>query len=492
MQGKRKFEGSPEQETILIITKAKDNKLVPFTRQLVEWLISTPRFGKEHPFTVYVDAHLKVSKRFAYEKLVRKSPIYETKLKFWTPKLCYSQPELFDLIISLGGDGTILFTSTIFQTTVPPIMPFHLGSLGFLAPFSSTSYHQELDKLFRGELNHTNRIRLSCTVYRYRQDPYCLLKSRKKSDENTVWTDKPVVDWNTKPSSDSSTNSGNRETNEWMVMETAWMKKAFEQASKGDPEVADVLDDKVLCYSTVPDQTYHVLNEIVVDRGPSSNISLLELFADERHLTTVQADGLCIATATGSTAYSLSAGGSLTHPDMQCTLVTPICPHTLSFRPMLLPSRLTIRIVVPFGSRHTAFCSFDGRNRTELKQGDHVKITLSPYTVKTYCASDCSNDWFSSVQSCLQWNMRQRQKSFVVVEGDKDKPVEAKMKSDSLFACLRPKENSSKGENKQEISMQQTKEENSIEEEDGEFEEDEMIDLIPWTTEELDRENVLI
>ncbi|OAD06835.1 hypothetical protein MUCCIDRAFT_130824, partial [Mucor lusitanicus CBS 277.49] len=349
---------------ILVITKARDNKLVVFTRQLAEWLIFTPQYGKKNPFIVYVDAHLMNSKRFGYDKLVEKDPIYGTHLKFWTPKLCYKQPELFHLIITLGGDGTILFTSTMFQSTVPPIMPFHLGSLGFLAPFLFTTYKDELENLFKGHLKHTNRMRLSCTVYRYRQDPY------------------------------------------------SWMRKAFEQESKRDKGIIDLMDEKVMCYSTVPSQTYHILNEIVVDRGPSSNISMLELFGDERHLTTVQADGLCIATATGSTAYSLSASGSLTHPDMQCTLVTPICPHTLSFRPMLLPSEMVIRIVVPFGSRHSAYCSFDGRNRTELKQGDHVKITMSPYPVKTFCSCDSSNDWFSSVQSCLQWNNRQRQKSF--------------------------------------------------------------------------------
>jgi len=89
---------------------------------------------------------------------------------------------------------------------------------------------------------------------------------------------------------------------------------------------------------------------------------------DEHHLTTVQADGLTISTPTGSTAYSLSAGGSLVHPQIPAILITPICPHTLSFRPMLLPDSMELRICVPYNSRSTAWASFDGRGRVELKR----------------------------------------------------------------------------------------------------------------------------
>lgn len=103
------------------------------------------------------------------------------------------------------------------------------------------------------------------------------------------------------------------------------------------------------------------------------------MYGDEEHLTSVIADGLVIATPTGSTAYSvsfplnvsniqLSAGGSLVHPEIPAILISPICPHTLSFRPLLVPDSMILRIVVPTDSRSTAWCSFDGRNRTELKR----------------------------------------------------------------------------------------------------------------------------
>ena len=137
---------------------------------------------------------------------------------------------------------------------------------------------------------------------------------------------------------------------------------------------------------------------------------------DEHHMTTVQADGLVVATPTGSTAYSLSAGGSLVHPEIPAILISPICPHTLSFRPMLLPDTMELRICVPFNSRSTAWASFDGRGRVELKQGDHIKITASKYPFPTVCADKQSTDWFHAISRTLKWNERERQKSFVVVE----------------------------------------------------------------------------
>ncbi|KAH9945700.1 ATP-NAD kinase-like domain-containing protein [Amylocystis lapponica] len=193
-------------------------------------------------------------------------------------------------------------------------------------------------------------------------------------------------------------------------------------------------DKEIMCFTTRPVESFEVLNDLVVDRGPSPYVSLLELFGDEHHLTTVQADGLTISTPTGSTAYSLSAGGSLVHPEIPAILITPICPHTLSFRPMLLPDSMELRICVPFNSRSTAWASFDGRGRVELKrkcqsvsyaipsdgflsaEGDHIKVTASKYPFPTVCADTQSIDWFNSITRTLKWNERERQKSFVVVE----------------------------------------------------------------------------
>lgn len=109
---------------------------------------------------------------------------------------------------------------------------------------------------------------------------------------------------------------------------------------------------------------------------------------------------------------------------------------------------------------------------------------MSPYPVKTFCSCDSSNDWFSSVQSCLQWNNRQRQKSFVVVEGNNDKPAEKKPDSDSLFACLRSKEN---GNNKDEPAITSING-SSDDDKDSYSDDSDDFDLIPWTDDELNRD----
>ena len=147
---------------------------------------------------------------------------------------------------------------------------------------------------------------------------------------------------------------------------------------------------------------------------------MLEVFADDIHLTTAQADGLCISTPTGSTAYSLSAGGSLVHPNIPAILMTPICAHTLSFRPMLIPDTMEMRIAVPYGSRGNAWASFDGRGRIEIKRGDHVLITASPYPFITVSPEDIKSPWFDSVSRTLNWNQRKHQMSFRPAKG-KDK-----------------------------------------------------------------------
>lgn len=92
-------------------------------------------------------------------------------------------------------------------------------------------------------------------------------------------------------------------------------------------------------------------------------MSQIDLFGDDDYLTTVLADGVCVATPTGSTAYSLAAGGSLCHPENPIMLVTAICPHTLSFRPIVLPDTILLRMGVPYSARSGAWVSFDGRER---------------------------------------------------------------------------------------------------------------------------------
>ncbi|RUS24664.1 ATP-NAD kinase-like domain-containing protein [Jimgerdemannia flammicorona] len=406
--------------TALIVTKPGDKNLVKLTRELAEWLIKTPRYGNPSGLTVYVDSKFLKSKRFRYKHLVKGSSVCFDKLKFWTPELCANQPHLFDFVITLGGDGTVLFTSWLFQTVVPPVIPFHLGSLGFLTPFDFSNYQSDLTTAMEDGVRINLRMRFTCTVYRSKRNPECEkaaaaaaaaaagLRAVKKNKRTGKIS---VGDWVDEQDGGRGSNKTSQHTGP-------------PSGTPDDDDAADWMEEKhVPCFTTTPEDSFEVLNDLVVDRGPSPYMSLLELFGDDHHLTTVQADGLAIATPTGSTAYSLSAGGPLTHPEIPAFLISPICPHTLSFRPMLLPDSMELRICVPFNSRSTAWASFDGRGRIELKQGDHIKVTASRYPFPTICAQTQSNDWFNSLTRCLKWNERQRQNLFVVVESSRKDPV---------------------------------------------------------------------
>ena len=166
-------------------------------------------------------------------------------------------------------------------------------------------------------------------------------------------------------------------------------------------------------YTHSPDGTYEVLNEVVVDRGPNATMSSTELFGDDEHFTSIMADGVCVCTPTWSTAYNLAAGGSLCHPENPVMLVTAICAHTLSFRPIILPDTMVLRIGVPYDARTSSWASFDGRERIELNKGDYVTISASRYPfAAVQVPGRRGEDWIDSISAKLGWNTRQKQKPF--------------------------------------------------------------------------------
>jgi len=220
-------------KNVMIVTKARDNQLVLLTRELALWLLRTPRYGSSVGVNVYVDAKLRNSKRFGASGIVEENPRFQDMLRYWSPDLCWSQPEKFDLVLTLGGDGTVLFTSWLFQRIVPPVLSFSLGSLGFLTNFEFERYKDHLGRIMGDEGMRVNlRMRFTCTVYR----------------------DGP----------------------------------AGHEMEEGEQ--------------------FEVLNELVIDRGPSPYVSNLELYGDNELLTVVQADGCIFSTPTGmSICRSLSS-----------------------------------------------------------------------------------------------------------------------------------------------------------------------------------------
>lgn len=236
-----------------------------------------------------------------------------------------------DIVICLGGDGTVLHANTLFQNAMPPVMAFGLGSLSFLAPFRIRKYKQSISSVLN-QCKVTLRSRLFCIVVTHDKD-------------------------------------------------------GKEQVSKRT-----------------------VLNEVVLDRGYSPYLSNLECFCDHVPITNIQADGIIISSTTGSTAYSLSAGGSICHPQVPAILFTPICPHSLSFRPLIFPDSVELKIQVPNDSRSTAWASFDGREQTELHRGDYLLIRVSKWPFVWIREADGVAEWFKSLAECLHWNDRRKQK----------------------------------------------------------------------------------
>ncbi|TPX72411.1 NAD+ kinase [Spizellomyces sp. 'palustris'] len=461
-------------QTVMLVAKALDAKIIKFTRQLACHLIDTPRTSCGlQGLTVYIDSKFRTHPAFNFDRLLATHPHYAEQLKFWTPELCATQTDHIDFIITLGGDGTVIYTSWLFQhAQVPPVVPFDLGSLGFLTNFNITNIRDVLQRVIgcRGAGVRVNlRMRLSCTVWRSdfksknkevlegrtaekkRREDLCSIKSDEgEADGRSILAGRassqqpdPGATLNRLPaySSDNliSTTPAPRVNDEHATSDIGDLldEISLQLVSKADPEELDPGPEtpkRIRSMQSlgaarpsadnpkpVPTETFQILNDLVVDRGPSAYMSQLELFVDDRHLTTVQADGLVLSTPTGSTAYSLSAGGSLVHPEVPSVLVTPICPHTLSFRPMLLPDSTDIRIQVPRDSRTSAWASFDGRHRIELKKGDYVTVTMSRWPMPTVCEVDQGTDWSESLRRCLHWNERTRQKPFV---GEQDKRLE--------------------------------------------------------------------
>ncbi|KAK1404082.1 NAD kinase 2, chloroplastic [Heracleum sosnowskyi] len=162
---------------------------------------------------------------------------------------------------------------------------------------------------------------------------------------------------------------------------------------------------------SVPGKLFDVLNEIVVDRGSNPYLSKIECYEHDRLITKVQADGVIVATPTGSTAYSTAAGGSMVHPNVPCMLFTPICPHSLSFRPVILPDSARLELKIPKDARSNAWVSFDGKRRQQLSRGDSVRISMSEHPLPTVNKHDQTGDWFRSLIRCLNWNERLDQKA---------------------------------------------------------------------------------
>lgn len=124
------------------------------------------------------------------------------------------------------------------------------------------------------------------------------------------------------------------------------------------------------------------LNDAVISKGSMARVAEIEVLADQVHVSDVTGDGVIVSTPTGSTAYSMSAGGPIVEPTSQCIIVTPVCAHKLAVRAMVLAPERTVTVRLPKGNRKHLFLSVDGGKAVRLTGGDRVEIYRSKYTTK--------------------------------------------------------------------------------------------------------------
>ena len=245
---------------------------------------------------------------------------------------CDLVAENVDLVVCLGGDGTVLRTvgwlgDCASPSQIPPIMAFGVGTLGFLSPFSVAEYAS----IFARILDPPNSYPV-------------MLRSRLKCE-------------------------------------------VFQEPS-------------------VPGIVRRVLNECLVARGSHSAFQHLDCTIDGMRVAQFQADGLIIATPSGSSAYSMAAGGSLVAPTVPSILLTPVAPHALSARPLILPSSSVIEVHVPKHARSRPIVSFDGHNELVLERNAVIKVSESKTKVPFLClpgSTGPNSDWFVSLRSKLHW-----------------------------------------------------------------------------------------
>lgn len=231
-----------QAKSIFILTKVFDVDLLPKTREIAKWLLSADR---DVQYTIWLQDALRDNRRFNLKGLVAElrqeyiaagklgadapDDALERRIRFWNEEMCRSRPHTFDFIITLGGDGTVLYASWLFQRIVPPVLSFALGSLGFLTKFDFTDYQSILGNAFKEGVSVSLRLRFEGTI----------MRSQRKQ--------RPLADGN--------------DLDE-------------EEAHRGRDLVEELVgEEKEDEHTHRPDGTYEILNEIVIDRGPNPSKS---------------------------------------------------------------------------------------------------------------------------------------------------------------------------------------------------------------------------
>jgi NAD+ kinase len=281
---------------------------------------------QNHPQALTVVRHLTerlISKgvRVYVEKEIE-SPLQLSQPK---PMLNFVEPEELashtELIICLGGDGTLLRVARLVDDHEVPILGVNLGGLGFLTEITLEELDRVLEEVLRGD---------------YRKDLREVLKA-------------------------SVIRRGEKMT-EFMV-----------------------------------------LNDAVINKGAFARIIDIEVTIDRQYLTTFKADGLIISTPTGSTAYNLSAGGPIVYPSLQCIIITPICSHTLTNRPIVIPDNVEIQALLRT-KQQEVFLTLDGQQGLPLEFEDIVTLKKAPSPI--FLVKSPHRNYFEVLKEKLNWGKR--------------------------------------------------------------------------------------
>ncbi|HJZ67407.1 MAG TPA: NAD(+)/NADH kinase [Blastocatellia bacterium] len=226
-----------------------------------------------------------------------------------------------DLLIALGGDGTMISTARLVSGKGTPVLGINLGTLGYLTEFAIDDAMTALETVIRGEYELDRRMML-----------------------------------------------------DWRVLRDG------DQVGAGT-----------------------ALNDVVVNKSALARIIDIDCWIGPHYVTGYRADGLIVATPTGSTAYNLSAGGPIIVPGAEAISICPICPHTLTNRPLVLPFDVEIKLQMNTREQEVMFTA-DGQTGMPLMTGDRVEISRSAKTFNTVRAKD--RDYFEILRSKLKWSGR--------------------------------------------------------------------------------------
>ncbi len=275
-----------------------------------------PLFKKIHIFTKASEEAKAFSKRLKnwLNSYAIESEIFENLLDIENGENLKNT----DLLLVVGGDGSLLITARRVARFGIPILGINLGRLGFLTEVNEEEAFDKLAEILSKPLCISRRMMLRAT----------LIRDGKK------------------------------------VLE------------------ADVL------------------NDVVVNKAILARIVDVAVYVGDRYITTYNGDGIIISTPTGSTGYALSAGGPIVYPMMENFLVVPICPHTLTDRPLMLPpyEPVTIELVA---EEKDAWLTLDGQEGTQLFYGDKIVVKQSPYY--TYLVRTPDKNYFDILREKLNW-----------------------------------------------------------------------------------------